>query len=235
MGRRVVSFSLWGNAHRYLQGMQINAVLVPRFYPEWELWVYMDQGLTDLADTLRALCPRIRLIPRSGSGGLLWRFAPAGTEGVEAMISRDADSRPSAVERRLVDEWLASGKQAHSIHAHPAHGMIFMGGLTGLRGGVLTDFEREASAWIATHGTGYNTDQLFLDQRVYPRVRGSYLIHATPDSPPWLRTLAGAEYRTFTCQDVPGGFPGAQCSGDCLVEVVPAHLRRSHGGDGPSP
>ncbi len=224
MARRVVSFSLWGDGHRYLNGIRINAVLMPRFYPDWEMWVYVGSDIpVALCHSLRQLNPQIRLIDRCGSGGLLWRFAPASLANVDAMISRDADSRPSHLERSLVEEWLASGKTAHSIHAHPAHGMIFMGGLTGLRSLALPDFEREASAWIAKHGTQYNTDQLFLDTMLYPRVHGNYLIHGTPDSPARLQSLVGVEFRPFSCEghDVPGGFPGAQCSGDYLAEVLP--------------
>ena len=40
------------------------------------------------------------------------------------------------IEKRMIDEWLASDKAIHAILDHPCHGSL-MGGLVGVNGGSI--------------------------------------------------------------------------------------------------
>ena len=70
--------------------------------------------------------------------GMFRRSTPLNESDVDYWISRDADSRSSQREKKMVDEWIASGKALHSILDHPAHGSL-MGGLFGVCNIILRE------------------------------------------------------------------------------------------------
>jgi hypothetical protein len=221
MGRRVVSFSLWGDEHRHVGGILVNAKMIPQFYPDWEMWVYTGTGIPD--ETMRQLRSfDVRLIEMPDDRGFFWRFYPASLPDVEFVVSRDADSRPSALERRMVDEWLDSGLDAHAMHCHPCHTAIFMGGMCGFRSRAVLDMKDLIEEWLRHRPPIRVSDQVFLEEVIYPRVRKSLLIHATADCPPGMRGCDGPQFRLFSCEgeDVPGGFIGAVMPGDWGKELL---------------
>ena len=42
VGKRVISYSLYGKAKRYYNGTLANVELMPTIYPNWEIYIYHD-------------------------------------------------------------------------------------------------------------------------------------------------------------------------------------------------
>jgi hypothetical protein len=175
---KLLSFALWGAKATYTVGAIRNAELAPVVYPGWVCRFYC--GTSVPAATLRALAelPHVQVVtvPEPGDWrALFWRFRPAGEADVEVMLSRDTDSRLGARERAAVDVWLASDCDFHVMRDHPLHEMSILGGLWGVRGGLLRDIDALV-AHYPQHDT-YQVDQRFLEEVVAPRVRDRWLEH----------------------------------------------------------
>ena len=148
MGKKVMSYCLFGNKLKYCHGI-IEAVISSNIiYLGWEVRVYysigkqaVPQSVIDILKNLNCI-----LIPFSelsnGGGedieGMFRRSTPLNEPDVDYWISRDADSRSSQREKNMVDEWIKSGKALHSILDHPAHGSL-MGGLFGVCNIILRE------------------------------------------------------------------------------------------------
>jgi hypothetical protein len=175
---RIVSFALWGDIPRYTVGAVRNAHLAPLVYPGWVCRFYC--GTSVPTATLEALThmPHVQVVvvPEPGDwGGNFWRFRPAGEPDVEVMLSRDTDSRLGARERAAVDAWLASDRDFHVMRDHPWHGTSILGGLWGVRNGLLRDVDALLAAY--PRRDAYGDDQRFLDEVVAARVRDRWLEH----------------------------------------------------------
>ncbi len=175
---KVLSFSLWGATPTYTVGAIRNAALARSVYPGWVCRFYCATCVP--AATLRALAefPHVQVVavPEPGDWrALFWRFRPAAEDDVDVMLSRDTDSRLGPRERAAVDAWLASDRDFHVMRDHPLHGTSILGGLWGVRGGLL----RDIYALIAPYPRrdAYDVDQRFLEDVVAPRVRDRWLEH----------------------------------------------------------
>jgi hypothetical protein len=107
--------------------------------------------------------------------GMFWRFYPASEEDVDVMVSRDCDSRLSNREKQAVDEWLNSGKGFHIMRDHPWHGTQILGGMWGVRKGVLPNLKNMIDNF--QKGEFWQVDQNFLTQVVYPIVKHDSMVH----------------------------------------------------------
>ena len=66
--------------------------------------------------------------------GDVWRFLPVLDPGVEAVLSRDLDSRLTAREAAAVTQWLEeTSLPFHVMRDHPMHGTEILGGMWGAR------------------------------------------------------------------------------------------------------
>ncbi len=173
---RVISFSLYGQRRKDTVNAVINCMLAPEVYPGWRCRFYVDDtvplGILALLRTFEHV--DVRLMPRHrNAGAMLWRFLPAAEPDVSAMISRDADSWLCSREAACVEAWLASDREFHIIRDHCYHSQRIMGGMWGVRGGVLP----EMAEWVDEFSRDQTFDQRFLAERVYPRVIDQALIH----------------------------------------------------------
>jgi len=174
----IIAFSLWGNVPKYTIGAIRNAELAKEIYPGWVCRFYIGNDVPlDIVDCLRKEGAEIVEFGESGWNGMFWRFFAADNhDGV--MISRDTDSRLSAREKAAVDEWLASDKDFHIMRDHPYHQTEILGGMWGVRNGLLKDIRR----MIVNYNTGdfdnkYQVDQNFLREVVYPIVQRTSFVH----------------------------------------------------------
>ena len=149
MGKKVISYCLYGNRLKYCHGI-IEAVISSNLhFLDWEVRVYYSTGKQavpqSVIDTLKNL--NCILIPYSEINtkihgedieGMYRRFTPLGESDVDYWISRDSDSRSSVRELKMVNEWLTSNKAVHSILDHPCHGNL-MGGTFGISNKILRD------------------------------------------------------------------------------------------------
>jgi hypothetical protein len=121
------------------------------------------------------------------SGGHLIKFTQISVGGrhvtltdqqADPILIRDCDSRLNPREAAAVTEWLASGKKFHVMHDHLHHiDWPMLGGMWGVRGGVLTDMERRIAAWSVWNAKP--DDMIFLAQCVWPEAQSDLVHHSS--------------------------------------------------------
>jgi len=176
--KKIISFSLWGDNPIYTVGALKNADLALEIYPDWICRYYVGKStprsiITDLVEKENT---EVFVMNEPGDWtGMFWRFYPASETGVEVMISRDTDSRLGLREKAAVDEWLASDKNFHIMRDHPYHATQILGGMWGVRNGLLLDMK--AAILDYTKGDFWQVDQNFLKERIYPAVASHACVH----------------------------------------------------------
>lgn len=179
-GRQVISYSLWGQQRKYLEGAIANAELAPLLFPEWTCRFYCDQSVSpDVLERLRQAGAEVYLMPGGGSAyqGLGWRFHAASDPEVDRFLIRDVDSPLSFAERQAVDEWIRSGKPYHVIRDWYSHSELILAGLWGGCGGRLPDIVTQFADFYANHEQERTVDQRFLRMRIWPLIRDQHLAH----------------------------------------------------------
>lgn len=174
----VISFSLWGTVPKYLAGAVRNAELAPAIYPGWRCRFYCGASVPVETRGRLAAFAHVDLVERREPGdwtALFWRFEAAADPRVDAAIFRDADSRLNARERAAVDAWLSGRRPFHVMRDHPHHNIAMLGGMWGVRGGVLADVRALADAF-PKHDR-WQTDQDFLTAVVAPRLGDRVTVH----------------------------------------------------------
>jgi hypothetical protein len=176
--KKIISFSLWGNDSKYTIGAIRNAELSPSVYPGWICRFYVGKS-TDykIKEKLKQFS-HVEVLEINEEGdwtGMFWRFYPASEEDVAVMISRDCDSRLSEREKLAVDEWLNSEKGFHIMRDHPYHNTAILGGMWGVKKGVLPEMKKLIDGYIK--GSFWQVDQNFLREIIYPLIKNNSLVH----------------------------------------------------------
>lgn len=195
MKSKIIAYSLYGSAKLYCQGMMENITLAPKIYPGWIVRVYIAEDCPALKDIQNTGCEVVIMPPTNGIDrrdsewtkkpehfGMLWRLEALGDKSAQRVIFRDADSRLSCREKAAVDEWIKSGKLAHSMHDHPAQlNSVFMTGMSGFRGGLFPNIKAMISKFISEFKNQSEpaifSDLIFLRDVIYPFVQHSTLFH----------------------------------------------------------
>jgi hypothetical protein len=149
MGKKVISYCLYGNKLKYCHGMIESVISSNLHFLDWEVRVYYSTGKQAVPQSVINILKNLNciLIPYSEINtkihgedieGMYRRFTPLGESDVDYWISRDSDSRSSVRELKMVNEWLTSNKAVHSILDHPCHGNL-MGGTFGISNKILRD------------------------------------------------------------------------------------------------
>ena len=179
---KVISMSVWGNQAMYWEGALQNAKIHRSIYPGWKMRVYTDCQNSFTKDLMNEGVDVYIMENRGGIHGMFWRFLPASEQGVDALIVRDADSRLNVREAAAVEEWLESGKAAHVMRDHPHHlKWPMLGGMWGIRGGVIPDMSRLINAWGRWEKK--LDDMYFLGRVVWPIVKDNCIQHVRGASP----------------------------------------------------
>ena len=175
---KLITFSLWGTDAKYSVGALINAELAQEIYPDWTCRFYIGQSVPfPVLYELNAL-DNVQIVEKPFLGdwrGMFWRFEPAAESNVEVMISRDTDSRLSYREKAAVDEWVASDKGFHIMRDHPWHKFPVLGGMWGVKRGVLPDI-KELIGEFAQEDK-YGTDYEFFSEIIMPRITNNIMAH----------------------------------------------------------
>ena len=181
MSKSVIAFSLWGDDTRYTLGALQNAELAKLVYPEWVCRFYVGHDTPSHIVSLLREFDNVEIVDMGtqvsgGKGrGMFWRFTAAGDPMVETLIVRDCDSRLWFRERAAVGEWMGSDKRFHVMRDHPAHNAAILGGMWGVRKGLLSHMNELLSGYRI--GDFWQSDQRFLRDVVYPLVKQEALIH----------------------------------------------------------
>ena len=134
---KVISFGLWGNDPRYIDGAESNVLLARQFYPGWNCWFFCDQTVPQETLDLLSQQSDCRVIiadsTKERQHRLFWRFWAASYSDVEIMIIRDTDSRIGQREQMAVNDWLSRGTGFHIMRDNPQHGVPICGGMWGCK------------------------------------------------------------------------------------------------------
>lgn len=175
---KIISFSIWGDNPKYTIGAIRNAELTPIIYPDWISRFYCGASVPiEIIKELQSL-PSCQVILMDEPGdwtSMCWRFLPASEKGVEVMVSRDSDSRIDFREKQAVDEWLSSGKSLHIMRDHIEHTSLIMGGMWGIKGGVIDDIGLLINNYHK--GNFWQVDQNFLNSTIYPLFKDDAYVH----------------------------------------------------------
>ena len=177
MGKKVISFSLYGKHPRYALGAIANARHASRAYPGWVCRFYVADDVQEIiVSRLQAYDAEvIKMGQRFGHEATLWRFYATVDPEVDIVIVRDADSRFTKSELLMVNEWLASSKKFHVIRSDVGEAPI-MGGLWGVRGGI-PNFKELIELHLRSGLKTMGMDEQFLKDNLYPRMKGEVFIH----------------------------------------------------------
>lgn len=177
----LISFSLYGNAPKYVLGLYENLDLAPEIYPGWDVRVYIERHHYATAK-IRRRWPQVQVVekpPTPGSSGMFWRLESVLDQAYSHVIVRDVDSRLSHRERSIVSDWIASERALHVIRDHPAHNLIpVLGGAHGYMPAKFPDMAQWLRSW--QHSNRYGDDEKFLHVVVWDSTpSGERLVHTS--------------------------------------------------------
>lgn len=174
---KVIAFSLWGKNPKYTIGAIRNAELSKDIYPGWICRFYTGDDVSeDIENQLLDNGAEVCRMDGSDWNGMFWRFFAADSSHI--MISRDTDSRLGLREKAAVDEWLASDKDFHIMRDHPYHQTEILGGMWGVRGGLLSGIKDMIANYnTREYNNKYQVDQNFLREIIYPLIKDKSMVH----------------------------------------------------------
>ena len=173
MTKRLISFGLWGDNRVYLEGAVANARLAPSVYPGWTCRFYANKRVPVIGQLRGLGCEVVET-----DDELDWRQLAASDTAAEYIIFRDVDSRLGQREAKLVAAWIKSGQIAHVVypelfrrfaarHSKP----LLLGGLWGVKGGVLPHVAERLRVWHEPHEAFVkNHDFKFANEFILPHV-----------------------------------------------------------------
>ena len=175
---KLISLSLWGTDPKYLTGALRNAELAAAIYPGWRMRFYCGSSVPEAMVARLQAFSYVEVVAMQEPGdwrASFWRFYPAAEAGVSVMLSRDADSRLNARERAAVDTWLRGDQDFHVMRDHPEHNLPILGGMWGVRNGLLHNLRHLIDAFPKSDR--WQVDQEFLTRVVAPMVCDQWLEH----------------------------------------------------------
>lgn len=175
--RNVISFSLFGDNPRYLNGARNNAIVCRYLYPGWTARFYVDDSVPEsFVHTLLGEGAQIRKAPKlpAATYGLFWRFLVEDDPNVDFYLIRDADSVVNIRERAAVEDWLKSGRPYHVMRDYPSHCELILAGMWGAHRGNLEPMGKRILSFVKANADRLNdrtNDQKFLREVVWPLIR----------------------------------------------------------------
>lgn len=186
MKKRVISFSIFGDQSKYLQGIEENILLARLFYPGWYVYIYYDNSVPQNFLNEFRFQKDVVLIDMTNEKlpGMFWRFLPYDDFEIELFVVRDLDSRISMREAYAVYEWVNSSKNLHIIRDHPFHSELIMGGMWGLKRSLNFSIKSQIRNYLSSENRDFglferDLDQRFLAKIIYPRFFFSKVVHAS--------------------------------------------------------
>jgi len=164
MMKKIISYSLWGDNPKYCVGALKNAEMRKIFYPDWIARFYVHKDVDKKYIEKLKSTDNTEIIIKEGSAdwtGMFWRFEAISDEDVSVMICRDTDSRLSHREVAAVKEFEESGMMFHIMRDHPYHNAFVLGGMFGVKKGLIDDMKDLCQNFSQTNQ--YGTDYKFFD------------------------------------------------------------------------
>jgi len=176
---KIITFALWGDSPKYLIGAKLNAEQARIIYPDWKCRYYVAPDVPSESLEVVESFPNTEIVEVDAPSDWTFsynRFLPMSEDGVEALISRDTDSRIAAREGSAVKEWLDSYYSFHIMRDHPwHHSYPILAGMFGCKGGVIEDVQGKIEDYNKIDT--YHSDQDFLRDVIHPIVSDQAMIH----------------------------------------------------------
>lgn len=178
MSKKIISFSLWGDNPKYCEGAIRNASIRSKFYPDWICRFYVHKNVKP--QYINQLCSfknvEVCIENRPADWtGMFWRFEAISDPDVSIVISRDCDSRLNQREAEAVEEFEKSDKKFHIMRDHPHHGFNVLGGMFGIKKGLLDNMKDLCENFQKKDS--YGTDYNFFDKLINIIPKESIMIH----------------------------------------------------------
>ena len=196
MVTKIISFSLWGSDPKYCIGVIKNILLAYKFFPEWIVHVYYDDSVPN--DTLDHIeyYNNTLLKERKKGFGAFWRFESMKPGTI--VLSRDADSRLSLRERKIIDSWLESDKKMCVIRDHKNHYEFpILAGMFGIKDGLGEENLKLINNY--NHISQYLIDQIYLKNHVWPSFKNDVDIYGIQETE-WMKETYSEIGRHFIGQ-----------------------------------
>ena len=179
--RTVISFSIYGDAQKYMRGLHENCKDINRLYPEF--WIYVFVGNDFDHSTLNVLggIQNLNLIYTGLSGhiNMSHRFFAIDYPEVGIAFSRDCDCRIIDRDQYCINTFIPSSKMFQIIRDNESHNTLILGGMWGIKKGALANRVADLFDQFKTKKFGefaYGDDQHFLSVFIYPRIKKTALI-----------------------------------------------------------
>jgi len=176
---KLVVYALWGADKKYTVGAIKNATINLEIYPDFISRFYVDALVPKTVLYELEEIKNTEVIYKNVIGD--WRFSlnrflPFADPTIEYFLSRDCDSRCTPRERAAVNEWILSNKTFHIMRDHPFHGGFpILAGLFGSKGGIISSVKKMIDS--SSLPDSYHSDQVFLQEYIFPLIRNSVLEH----------------------------------------------------------
>jgi hypothetical protein len=179
--KKIISFSLWGEDPKYLEGAIENVKIAKELFKTWTCRFYIHKEVPfNYVKELGNLGAEVIIVDESISTGMLWRFRVLSDKTIDRAIVRDTDGRLSIREKNCIKDWIRSNKEFHIIRDNVMHGTRIMGGIWGCTGGLIKRLEYDtivkAHDFLNTPDV-YAYDQDFLALKIYPLIKDNVCIH----------------------------------------------------------
>jgi hypothetical protein len=177
-----VSYSLFGPDKRYRDGVIPSIQDAARFYPGYEIKIYVDPKTIPAGLIQRAQDAGATII--RGDPAMVthkhWRLLAMDAPGAEAVLFRDLDSRITEREAEAVYAWLASPWAAHVMRDYPHHTASIMAGMWGIKKPEFPELSfQKLWDWYVENVSDWEqtSDQVFLDRMIWHRIRHDVMQH----------------------------------------------------------
>ena len=187
--KKIISFGLWGDKPKYIQGAYENITLYRDLLPDWICRFYINNSISStVSDKLKTIGAEVFLYPVpedfKDKDNMFWRFTAIYDREVEYVLSRDSDSRPSLREIEFVTQWLESNKTVHMIRDHKYHTVPIMGGMCGFNAKNMRNKYPDMRPYFYQYISEKDTficgpDQDFLGQFLFPKILNDNMTHAS--------------------------------------------------------
>tara|TARA_R110002110_G_scaffold198739_1_gene409308 strand:- start:1052 stop:1711 length:660 start_codon:yes stop_codon:yes gene_type:complete len=162
--KKIISYSLWGNDPKYCVGAVKNALLRGKIYPNWISRFYVHKDVDQKYINQLKSIENTEIVIKDEDAdwtGMFWRFEAISDNDVDIMICRDTDSRLSNRESLAVNDFENSAMMFHIMRDHPHHNAFVLGGMFGLKKGLIDDMKNLCGSFQKTNQ--YGTDYYFFD------------------------------------------------------------------------
>lgn len=179
--RVVISFSLYGKADLYIDGLVKNCEIIENIYPSFWKYIFIgndfDKHILDKLNGYR----NVRIIETGLSGhvNMSMRFTAIDYPEVGVAFSRDCDSFTNRRDIYCINGFLNSNKRFQIIRDHPeSHKIEILGGMWAIKKGLLNFKLSDAISKFYNHiSPAHGTDQLFLKTIIYPVIKTDLLVY----------------------------------------------------------